>query len=46
MMGLSFSISDTYTSENGRTKLADIVITESSLTAPEEKIHAAPVSRY
>ena len=42
LMGLSFSLSEQYFSENEKTKLVDIVIDKSSLAAPEEKIHALP----
>ena len=42
LMGLSFSVSDSYLADNGRTRLVDVTIKESSLTAPEEKIHALP----
>ena len=42
LMSLSFSVSDTYFSENGKTKLVDITVNESSLVALEDKIHALP----
>lgn len=42
LMGLSFSVSEKYPAANGKTQLVDIVVKESSLTAPEEKIHALP----
>ncbi len=41
-MGFSFTLSKAYTSENGKTKLVDITMRESNLTAPAEKIHALP----
>lgn len=41
-MGLVFEKSDTYLAHNNRTKLVDITIKPSSLTAPPEKIHARP----
>jgi UDP-N-acetylglucosamine 1-carboxyvinyltransferase len=41
-MGLKYKIVKNYVSYNGRTKLADIVILPSTLTAPEDKIHANP----
>ena len=41
-MGLSFTLSKSYTSENGKTKLVDILIHKSNLTAPKEKVHALP----
>ena len=42
LMGLSFSVSEKYTAENGKTQLVDIALKQSSLAAPEEKIHALP----
>lgn len=41
-MGLKFKISKKYLSYNERTKLVDIEILPSKLTAPEDKIHALP----
>ncbi len=41
-MGLSFSVEDAGISENGITKLADITLEPSTLTAFPEKIHRAP----
>jgi len=41
-MGLKYKILKNYVSYNGRTKLADIEILPSKLTAPEDKIHANP----
>ncbi len=41
-MGLQFSVADAGISENGITKLADLSIRESTLTAFPEKIHARP----
>lgn len=41
-MGLSFSLTAPRLSENGITKLADLTIKASSLTAFPEKIHARP----
>jgi len=41
-MGLEYSLSDAGVSENGITKLADIHILPSTLTAFPEKIHARP----
>ena len=41
-MGLTYSLSNQRTSENGITKLADISIKPSELTAFPEKIHARP----
>lgn len=41
-MGLSHTVTDAGVSENGITKLADIVLEPSTLTAFPEKIHARP----
>ncbi|MFZ1075265.1 MAG: UDP-N-acetylglucosamine 1-carboxyvinyltransferase [Minisyncoccia bacterium] len=41
-MGMRFTVTDAGVSENGITKLADIHIYESELTAFPEKIHARP----
>lgn len=41
-MGLKYSISKEYTAKNGRTKLVDITIQPSVLTAPHDKIHTQP----
>lgn len=41
-MGQKFKISAPYFAENGRTKLVDLVITPSKLTAPLDKIHSLP----
>lgn len=41
-MGQSFKLSKPYVSKNGRTKLVDITITPSKLTAPTEKLHSQP----
>jgi len=41
-MGLNYKISKTYLSKNRRTKLADLVIRPSRLTALNDKIHAQP----
>jgi UDP-N-acetylglucosamine 1-carboxyvinyltransferase len=41
-MGLTFTVTDAGVSENGITKLADIHIEQSDLTAFPEKIHARP----
>ncbi|MBX4215842.1 UDP-N-acetylglucosamine 1-carboxyvinyltransferase, partial [Candidatus Parcubacteria bacterium] len=41
-MGLKFKISKPYASYNGRTKLADIVVSPSNLHALSDKIHALP----
>jgi len=41
-MGLKYKILKKYVSHNGRTKLVDIEVLPSKLTAPEDKIHANP----
>ena len=41
-MGQKFSLSKSYTSKNGRTKLVDITLSPSKLIAPLEKIHTQP----
>ena len=41
-MGYQFELSEQYLSKNGNTLLVDITTKESSLLAPEEKIHALP----
>ncbi len=41
-MGLKYEKTDVYYSHNGRTKLVDITIKKSKLTAPPEKIHSRP----
>ena len=41
-MGLKYSKSKIYLSKNGRTKLCDITVYPSTLTAPFDKIHALP----
>jgi len=41
-MGLEFSVSEEYLSNNGRTKLVDIIVLPSDLIAPPDKIHALP----
>ena len=41
-MGLSFKLSPEYTSANGRTRLVDIDLYHSQLTAPQDKIAALP----
>jgi UDP-N-acetylglucosamine 1-carboxyvinyltransferase len=42
VMGLKYKISKKYFSKNGKTKLVDVHIFPSKLTAPEDKIHANP----
>ncbi len=41
-MGLQTTRSETYLSHNGRTRLIDITVHQSTLHAPAEKIHARP----
>jgi UDP-N-acetylglucosamine 1-carboxyvinyltransferase len=41
-MGLKYKIRNKYLAKNNRTKLVDIEIMESTLTAPPDKIHANP----
>lgn len=41
-MGQVYTLSKTYLSKNNRTRLVDITIRPSKLTAPHEKIHAQP----
>ncbi len=41
-MGLKYKQSKEYFSQNGRTKLVDITVFPSKLTAPKDKIHALP----
>ncbi len=41
-MGLRYDISKTYLAANGRTKLIDLIIKPSKLTALHDKIHAQP----
>ncbi len=41
-MGQKFKVGKVYLAENGHTKLVDIIITPSSLTAPLDKIHSLP----
>jgi UDP-N-acetylglucosamine 1-carboxyvinyltransferase len=42
MMGLKFKQSKIYFAKNGRTRLCDITIYPSKLSAPKDKIHAQP----
>lgn len=41
-MGLDYDISPEYASENGRTRLVDLTVRPSQLTAPIDKIHPMP----
>jgi len=41
-MGLQYKKSGVYLSDNGHTKLVDLIIKPSTLTAPPEKIHSRP----
>lgn len=41
-MGLAYEISDEYFARNERTRLVDITVKKSRLTAPKDKLHAMP----
>lgn len=41
-MGLRYTLSKEYTARNDRTRLVDITIQQSELTAPKDKLHALP----
>ena len=41
-MGLQFTMSKEYPADNGKTRLVDLVIHESSLRAAKDKLHALP----
>lgn len=41
-MGLSFDLSEEYAANNGHTRLVDVTIKRSKLTAPKDKLHALP----
>lgn len=41
-MGLKYELSDEYMSYNGRTRLVDIALKKSDLTAAQDKLHALP----
>ena len=41
-MGLQFELSEEYAADNGRTRLVDIALKRSRLTAPKDKLHALP----
>jgi UDP-N-acetylglucosamine 1-carboxyvinyltransferase len=41
-MGLKYDISDEYQARNNQTRLVDIVIKESTLVAPKDKLHSMP----
>lgn len=41
-MGQKYTLSKPYLAKNGRTKLVDIMVIPSELTAPHDKIHALP----
>lgn len=41
-MGLKFTLSEEYTSHNGYTRLVDITVFPSQLTAPVDKVHPMP----
>ena len=41
-MGLSFELSEEYNARNGHTRLVDINLYKSELTAPKDKLHSMP----
>lgn len=41
-MGLKYTKTDEYTADNGRTRLVDIDLQPSDLTAPKDKLHCMP----
>ena len=41
-MGLNFTLSEEYFARNGRTRLVDIELKHSTLTAPKDKLHSMP----
>lgn len=41
-MGLDFTLTDEYKARNGSTRLVDITIRPSKLTAPKDKLHSMP----
>ena len=41
-MGLDFTLTDEYMANNGSTRLVDITIHPSTLTAPKDKLHSMP----
>lgn len=41
-MGLDYSLSDEYTARNGHTRLVDITVHKSKLTAAKDKLHSMP----
>ena len=41
-MGLQFELSEEYAADNGRTRLVDIALKRSRLTASKDKLHALP----
>lgn len=41
-MGLSFELSQEYAADNGRTRLVDITLKHSKLTAAKDKLHSLP----
>ncbi len=41
-MGLQYTLTDEYFADNGRTRLVDITLHESMLTAPKDKLHSLP----
>ncbi len=41
-MGLNYELSDEYTARNGSTRLVDVVLKQSKLVAPKDKLHSMP----
>lgn len=41
-MGLDFTVTDEYTARNGSTRLVDVTVHPSTLTAPKDKLHSMP----
>lgn len=41
-MGLEYALSDEYPAKNGKTRLVDITLAQSHLTAPKDKLHSMP----
>ncbi|MEO7904583.1 MAG: UDP-N-acetylglucosamine 1-carboxyvinyltransferase [Candidatus Saccharimonadales bacterium] len=41
-MGLEYELTDEYTARNGATRLVDITLKQSQLTAPQDKLHSMP----
>ena len=41
-MGLEYDMTDEYLARNGKTRLVDIALKQSALTAPKDKLHSMP----